>query len=190
MDENLSTPTLDGFEPVIVDSQELDAEENKRNVAYEVYLAVSTSFYTWERDYASQTLAGLARNHARRKLRQRSRPTADLQNQEGEKISFVFEEFTSSLHIANGIRRTYEHRITSEPILRADPYEPYPRYTACTPTSTNLTGPLNPHLRASFAPFADDSRFELESYLAHFEDFIWQNEYPDPDCICALFYIP
>jgi hypothetical protein len=195
MDENLSTPrqpTSDGFEPVIVDGQELDAEAEKRNVAHEVYLEVSTSFYTWERGHASQTLAGLARNHAKRKPKQRPRRAADLQNQDsGEKISFIFEEFTSSSHTASGIRRTYKHRIASEPILRADPssFEPYPRYTACTPTSTNLTGPLNAHLRASFAPFADDGSFKLELYLANFEDFIWQSEYPDPDCICPLIYV-
>ena len=189
MDENLSTPrppTFDGFEPIIIDGEESD-DKDQRDVAHEVYLKVSTSFYIWEREYASQTLAGLARNHAKRRPRPRPRPTADLPN--GENLSFILEEFTSSSHTLNGIRRTHKHRMASEPIFQADPWEPYPRYTACTPTSTNLSGPADPHVRASFAPFADDDRFELESYLAGFEDFIWQNEYPDPDCISALIYI-
>ena len=191
MDENLSTPhppTFDGFEPIIIDGEESD-NKDQRDVAHEVYLKVLTSFNTWEREYASQTLTGLARNHAKRKPRQRPRPTADLPNQDGEKLSFIFEEFTSSSHTANGIRRTYKRRMASEPIFQADPWEPYPRYTACTPTSTNLSGPADPHIRASFAPFADDDNFELELYLANFEDFIWQNEYPDPDCTFALICI-
>lgn len=190
MDENSSTtrsPTFDGFEIVIIDDQESD-DKDQREVAHEVYLEVSTSFYTWEREYASQTLAGLARNHAKRKPRPRpGHPTANLQNQGGEKLSFIFEEFASSSHSANGIRRTNKHRMASESIFQADLEEAYPRYSACTPTSTNLSGPSDPHLRASFAPFADDESFLLEPYLATFEDFIWQNDYPDPDCISALF---
>ena len=184
MDENLSTSTFD---------QESDGEgiDQRSKVAHGVYLEISKSFYTWERESISQILAGLPRSHAKRKRRQIPRPTYDVQNQEeGEKISFVLEGFTSSSHTAFGIRRTHKYRIVIEPIIPKDgPYEPYPRYTACTPISANLSGPSDPHLRASFAPFADDARFELESYLANFEDFAWQNEFPDPDCICTLISI-
>ncbi|KAF8964964.1 hypothetical protein BDZ97DRAFT_1700000 [Flammula alnicola] len=56
---------------------------------------------------------------------------------------------------------------------------PYPRYSACTPSSKNVIG--EPHVRARFAPFADDQDFDLEGYLIHFEDFMWQNDFPDPD---------
>ncbi|KAF8952910.1 hypothetical protein BDZ97DRAFT_1680444 [Flammula alnicola] len=58
---------------------------------------------------------------------------------------------------------------------------PYPRYSACTPSSKNVTVIGEPHVRARFAPFADDEKFDLDTYLTHFEDFMWQNEFPDPD---------
>jgi hypothetical protein len=202
MDEALGTPrppTLEfnESETIIIDGRDSDdegiwqVELNQRELAYNVHLDMSKSFYTWEREHTSQTLAGLARNHAKRKPRRRLHPSsiADAQNQEGEIVYFVLEEFTPSSHTANGLRMTKKNRIAGEPIIHATAFDPYPRYTACTSTSTNLSGPLDPHLRASFAPFADDPRFRLDSYLANFEDFVWQNEYPDPDCACALAHI-
>ncbi|KIM45374.1 hypothetical protein M413DRAFT_442043 [Hebeloma cylindrosporum] len=176
MDESSPPPTseLDGSEPEIIDVDEIDRQQ-QRDYAYDVYLEVSKSFYTWEREDASQALAGLARNHTKRKSSRRPFPTHDLQYQEGEKrIPFTVEKWTSHSH--------EKQSITSEPILVvAQGWDPYPQYTACTPTSTSLSGPPNPHLRASFAPYADDVRFKLEPFLADFEDFAWQNDFPDPD---------
>ncbi|KAF5314432.1 hypothetical protein D9619_011851 [Psilocybe cf. subviscida] len=70
---------------------------------------------------------------------------------------------------------------SAAPHAKVVPLEPYPNYTSCAPASRNVLVKGSRHLRAQFAPFADDPNFDLVRYLRDFEDFAWQNNYDDPD---------
>ncbi len=184
-----------------VDSDLPDLEDIivQRETAQRVYDDTRAAFCAWSEEHARTTIARLARP--------RNRPPPPLPEPDPEQkwprqALFLPDSDSSSDDSAqtiyfdvdefNPFTGTQHTRVrTASPVIRAKPFSPYPRYTMCTPASRSVpmrlgtTEPItnDAPLRAAYAPFADDASFDVREYLSKFDDFAWQKDMRDPDCM-------
>lgn len=168
IDEEELTETVD-----YPHSNEFELE--KIETAYHVYQDLWTKFYDWDEDFCRQTIGSLSTSDF---------GWGDLpdDNHDGRTHSrqddfsewFVIEDLDQS-------RASYIRVCTKTILPDQKKFQQYDKYTSCTPTSLNFSGPKNPLWAAAFLPFADNPTFPVKSYLKNFRTFGWQIDHPDPD---------
>ncbi|KDR78331.1 hypothetical protein GALMADRAFT_155285 [Galerina marginata CBS 339.88] len=152
--------------------------------AYRVYHDLWEEFYSWESEYCLQTISKLSRFP--------NKPAPSLPDESFSK--FTKPNVASNQDAQWFTIQDYDPNSSGSRILTtavcSDPtsykigntgWQPYARYTSCTPASRNVLAISDVHARAHFAPYADDAQFDQAEYLKEFEDFMWQNNFIDPD---------
>ncbi|KAF9486124.1 SET domain-containing protein [Pholiota conissans] len=147
------------------------AEASRHEIAYRIYHDLWKEFYSWEQDYSQSTLNQLSPAVY---IRLPDLPYLPEAHWKGRVTAH--EEWATIEDFDSG---AYTRSVTSWEPLTAPAWNYYPRYTFCTPHSFSVEA--EQRSRAQFAPLADDEYFNKERFLKNFRDFMWQNDYPDPD---------
>jgi hypothetical protein len=166
------------------DVEDLEEITKRNELAYRVFYDLWKDFYDWELTYCINTLSQLSQSpyftpsilpmayqHAHWKM-----PVYDPE--EWATVDDTDPQTGSSTQVT-----------ISWEALHVTRWKPYPRYTVCTPASRNVKRDEDLVLRSRYAPFADDRDFDIPNFLRRFKDFAWQNDYLDPDCKCALYFV-
>ncbi|KAG6819847.1 hypothetical protein H0H93_008050 [Arthromyces matolae] len=152
------------------------------DVALQVYKETWDAFYRWEEEYCRKLIQDCHRptsnmSHARED--DMDSPALEFQFKPPFKENveyFTVEDFDSS---GNSVRYS-----TMTCLVKLEGRQDgSPPYEFCTLASRSVRE-VNVHAGSlPFLPYADDIKFNVDSYLSLFESFSWQTDFPDPDCL-------
>ncbi|KAF4616617.1 hypothetical protein D9613_008895 [Agrocybe pediades] len=145
-------------------------------IVLKTYQAVWEEYYSWSTDHARDTLTHLSRP-ARRFTEQKNvvhstrLPTPKSPKTQSVDTCVIvdYDQPDSNGPVSTSFR-IQEITLEHEPIIL-----PYPPYTFCTPTSTNILVGDDPHYMP-FMPFADDPNYNYENDLEQHKYLAWQKQ--------------
>lgn len=175
--------------------QQTLSKENKcidKEKVLEVHAKVWDEFYLWEQVYCAAMIASLDCDNPTLS----SILSAETKVHDGTRSAKDFFSMEWNTPRADAPDRmlvkrenTQKFESSSAVTFIAPHIQPSPVYEACTPSNINLAPryyAVPEHEVLNFIPYIDDPAFDIDGYVAQFEDLAWVTDNKDPDRECEF----